>query len=75
VPHPASLCELRRTGPAPLRKSNRRSALCAHLERGNEFQRALAVCVLNKVPTEDMKVIQETFDHHVGPLGQAMSKS
>jgi len=46
-------------------------ALCARLERGNEFQRAIAVCVLNKVPDEDRKVISETFDHHVGPLGQA----
>lgn len=41
-------------------------ALCARLERGNEFSRALQVCVLNKVPTEDRKVIQETFQHHVG---------
>lgn len=46
-------------------------ALCARLERGNAFPRALQVCVLNKVPTEDQKVIQETFDHHVGPLGKA----
>lgn len=46
-------------------------ALCARLERGNEFPRALAVCVLNKVPAEDQKVIAETFDHHVGPLAQA----
>ncbi|GMU20514.1 MAG: hypothetical protein AMXMBFR13_06110 [Phycisphaerae bacterium] len=43
-------------------------ALCARLARGNEFPRALAVCVLNKVPEEDRKVIAETFDHHVGPL-------
>ena len=43
-------------------------ALCARLERGNEFPRALQVCVLNKVPTEDQKVIAETFEHHVGPL-------
>ena len=43
-------------------------ALCARLERGNDFQRALAVCVLNKVPAEDQKVIAETFEHHVGPL-------
>ena len=46
-------------------------ALCARLERGNEFPRALQVCVLNKVPTEDRKVIEETFDHHVGPLGRS----
>ena len=39
------------------------------LERGNEFPRALQVCVLNKVPAEDRKVIQETFEHHVGPNG------
>jgi hypothetical protein len=45
-------------------------ALCARLERGNDFQRALNVCVLNKVPAEDQKVIAETFEHHVGPLGQ-----
>ena len=44
-------------------------ALCARLERGNEFPRALQVCVLNKVPLEDRKVIQETFDHHVGANG------
>jgi cobaltochelatase CobS len=41
-------------------------ALCARLERGNEFPRALAVCVLNKVPAEDSRVIRETFEHHVG---------
>ena len=46
-------------------------ALCARLERGNDFPRALGVCVLNKVPDEDQKVIGETFDHHVGPLAQA----
>jgi cobaltochelatase CobS len=45
-------------------------ALCARLERGNEFKRALTVCVLNKVPPEDVKVIQETFDHHLGPMAQ-----
>jgi len=45
-------------------------ALCARLERGNDSQRAMAVCVLNKVPEEDRKVIAETFDHHVGPLGK-----
>ena len=44
-------------------------ALCARLERGNDFGRALGVCVLNKVPDEDRKVIAVTFDHHVGPLG------
>ena len=48
-------------------------ALCARLERGNDFPRALQVCVLNKVPVEDRKVIQETFDHHVGPMGQSSS--
>jgi cobaltochelatase CobS len=41
-------------------------ALCARLERGNEFPRALQVCVLNKVPSEDRKVLKETFQHHVG---------
>ena len=46
-------------------------ALCARLERGNEFPRAMQVCVLNKVPDEDRKVIAETFDHHVGPLAQS----
>ncbi|HSA28868.1 MAG TPA: MoxR family ATPase [Phycisphaerae bacterium] len=46
-------------------------ALCARLERGSDFRRALAVCVLNKVPPEDRKVIGETFDHHVGPVGQS----
>jgi len=45
-------------------------ALCARLERGNDFTRALTVCVLNKVPAEDVKVIQETFDHHLGPMAQ-----
>jgi len=48
-------------------------ALCARLERGNEFTRALQVCVLNKVPAEDVKVIQETFDHHLGPMAQQQS--
>jgi hypothetical protein len=38
------------------------------VERGNELPRALSVCVLNKVPQEDRKVIQETFEHHVGPM-------
>ncbi len=42
-------------------------ALCARLERGNDFERAMRVCVLNKVPQEDVKVIRETFDHHIGP--------
>jgi len=46
-------------------------AFCARLERGNDFQRAMQVCVLNKAPDEDVKVIRETFDHHVGALGQA----
>lgn len=46
-------------------------ALCARLARGNDFQRALAVCVLNKAPLEDARVIHETFDHHVGPLAQS----
>ncbi|MBN1341637.1 MAG: AAA family ATPase [Phycisphaerae bacterium] len=45
-------------------------ALCARLERGNAFDRALTVCVLNKAPQEDAKVLKETFEHHVGPLGQ-----
>jgi len=45
-------------------------ALCARLERGNDLKRALQVCVLNKVPPEDVKVIQETFDHHIGPIAQ-----
>jgi hypothetical protein len=47
-------------------------ALCARLERGNELPRALQVCVLNKVPQEDSRVIRETFEHHLGPLGQAV---
>lgn len=47
-------------------------ALCARLERGNDFQRALHTTLLNKVPPEDRKVIAEAFDHHVGPL--AMSR-
>lgn len=42
--------------------------LCARLQRGNAFARALEVCVLNKVPSEDRKVIDETFGHHVGPM-------
>ena len=42
-------------------------ALCTRLSRGNDLERALAVCVLNKVPPEDVKVIKETFDHHLGP--------
>lgn len=46
-------------------------AMCARLERGNDFQRALTVCVLNKVPSEDVKVIRETFDHHVGAVVQS----
>ena len=49
-------------------------ALCARLERGSDFQRALNVCVLNKVPPEDRKVIGETFDHHVGPTAQSKAK-
>jgi len=49
-------------------------AMCARLERSNEFARALQVCVLNTVPQEDVRVIRETFEHHVGPLGQAKAK-
>ena len=45
-------------------------AMCARLARGNDFQRALTVCVLNKVPPEDVKVIRETFDHHLGSVAQ-----
>ncbi len=26
--------------------------------------------ILHKVPPEDRKVIGETFDHHVGPMGK-----
>ncbi len=50
-------------------------ALCARLERGNEMPRALAVCVLNKVPQEDTTVVRETFDHHLGPLAKGEQKS
>ena len=46
-------------------------ALCVRLARGNDLERALTVCVLNKMPPEDIKVIRETFDHHIGPLGKA----
>ena len=42
-------------------------AMCARLERGSELPRALEVCVLNKAPQEDTKVIRETFEHHLGP--------
>ena len=49
-------------------------ALCTLLERGNDWPRALAVCVLNKVPQEDVKVIHETFDHHLGPMAQQNPK-
>ena len=45
-------------------------ALCARLERGNDFIRALEVCVLNKAPQEDGKVLRETFQHHVGDMAQ-----
>jgi len=50
-------------------------ALCARLARGNDFPRALSTCILNKVPPEDRKVIGETFDHHVGPMGKAKAGS
>jgi cobaltochelatase CobS len=50
-------------------------ALCARLARGNDFPRALTACILNKVPQEDVKVIQETFDHHVGPMAGKASSS
>jgi cobaltochelatase CobS len=46
-------------------------ALCTRLQRGNAVQRALDVCVLNKAPGEDVKVIRETFDHHLGPMLKA----
>lgn len=46
-------------------------SLSARLGRGNPFNRALEVCVLNKVPPEDRRVIRETFEHHVGPLAKA----
>jgi cobaltochelatase CobS len=50
-------------------------ALCARLERGNDVKRALSVCVLNKAPTEDVKVIRETFDHHLGPMLKASQQA
>lgn len=50
-------------------------ALCARLERGNDITRALTVCVLNKSPQEDVKVIQETFDHHLGPMAKGTSNT
>jgi len=53
----------------PKDTTRRLLAMCARLERGSDFRRALAVCVLNKVPPEDRKVIGETFDHHVGGKG------
>ena len=46
-------------------------ALCACLTRGNDFERALQVCLLNKMPVEDAKVIRETFDHHVDPADRS----
>jgi hypothetical protein len=45
-------------------------ALCARSEQGNEFERALTVCVLNKAPQEEAKVLMETSEHHVGPFAQ-----
>lgn len=33
--------------------------------------RTMQVCVLNKVPAGDRKVIEETFEHHLEPLGKA----
>lgn len=50
-------------------------ALCTRLERGNDLPRALAVCVLNKVPQEDATVVRETFDHHLGPLAKNDQKN
>ena len=50
-------------------------ALCTRLERGNDLPRALAVCVLNKVPQEDATVVRETFDHHLGPIAKGEQKS
>jgi hypothetical protein len=43
------------------------------LERGNAFDRALTVCVLNEAPQEDAKVLKERFEHHVGPLAQSVT--
>ena len=76
-PSARSFAEQARLSGRPARRSTalptsrRPLALCARLERGNEFPRAPQVCVLNKVPQEDVRVIRETFEHHVGPLGQA----
>lgn len=50
-------------------------ALCTRLERGNDLPRALAVCVLNKVPQEDATVVRETFDHHLGALAKGDQKN
>ena len=50
-------------------------ALCARLERGNEFSRALEVCVLNKAPQEDGKVLRETFAHHLGDVAQVKTRT
>ena len=44
---------------------------CARLADSDDFPRALTACILNKVPQEDVKVIQETFNHLVGPMGKA----
>jgi hypothetical protein len=43
----------------------------ARLARGNDSPRAISACILNKVPQEDVKVIQETFNHHVKPMAWA----
>ncbi len=50
-------------------------ALCARLARGNDFPRALSACILNKVPPEDRKVIDETFDHDVRPMAGKTNSS
>ena len=50
-------------------------ALRARLSRGNDFPRALMVCILNTVPQEDVKVIQQTFDIMSGRWGSSSAAS
>lgn len=47
-------------------------SLCCRLERGNGCAQALRVCVLNKMPPEDVGVAIEVFERCTGlPCGQA----
>ena len=41
-------------------------ALCSRLESGNPWQRALHICVLNKIPSDDARFTESIFERVMG---------